>query len=72
MTTKTVDALDVLREAADLGQPAPRPLLEARGAFLVRDKAGRPKFDLPMGDYPYWAQVAFFDAMTPAERKEFF
>jgi hypothetical protein len=46
---------------------------EIRGCWLVRDgKTGRPKLDLPMREYPEWAQAAFRADMTPDEIKEFF
>lgn len=64
MTTETIDRIRVAR-------PAVMPTV--RGVVLVRDgKTGRPKFDLPMHDYPWWAQEGFRRLMTPREIAEFF
>lgn len=51
---------------------ADTPSPKVTGVFLVRDKYGRPKFDLPMRYYPQHAQDAFRAAMTPDEIQEFF
>lgn len=48
------------------------PSPKVTGVFLVRDKNGRPKFDLPMRYYSQAAQDAFRACMTPDEIKEFF
>lgn len=61
--------LDEVRQLADVKPCLPM----VRGVALVRcGKTGRPKFDLPMQQYPLWAQDAFMKMLTPAEVKEFF
>lgn len=59
---------------AVMGHNNPPPLnFEARAVVLIRDGAtGRPRFDLPMREYPEWAQEGFRQMMTPEEIEEYF
>lgn len=63
------ELLDEVRETVIARPVAPR----VRGVALVRcGKTGRPKFDRPMREYPWWAQEAFRRMLTPREVEEFF
>ena len=68
MSIGVADLVD-LAEAVD----PKRPPFEVRGVALVRcGQTGRPRFDLPMCEYPLWAQDEFRKMLTPAEVREFF